>query len=316
MQDHLKHLKSATDLVTTSEATRAGFVALALEKNRKAAPLIAEARALKSAVQPLKRPVELVNQPTLRDALLTAAGVSDKSSRYFRGEGGTLAIREFIQNFLEPVGADWREELVHRFLLTRGDSLGGAMRNATGVLAQRNVVRALIAQLSLEKIPYWWQRKQNDWQAGDALADSELDASALTWIRNNAPRTLICNLDVQVVLKNVDLVFVAADARHYSNFRIALGSPEKYLALGELKGGVDPAGADEHWKTARTSLSRIRDAFKTKNLTPATFFLGYAIVPDMAAEIWTQLQNETLSNAANISNGEQLTVFVRWLVSL
>ena len=34
-----------------------------------------------------------------------------------------------------------------------------------------------------------------------------------------------------------------------------------YMALGELKGGIDPAGADEHWKTARTALSRIHEAF-------------------------------------------------------
>ncbi len=29
---------------------------------------------------------------------------------------------------------------------------------------------------------------------------------------------------------------------------------EKTLMLGELKGGIDPAGADEHWKTANTVL--------------------------------------------------------------
>ncbi len=310
------HLKSAADLITTTEATRGGFVALALEKNRKAAPLIAEARALKSAVAPLNRPTELLNKAELQEALLTAAGVSDKSSRYFRGEGRTLAIREFITNFLEPAGADWREELVHRFLLTRGDALGGAMRNATGILAQRIVIRALIAQLSLEKIPYYWQQKQNVWQQGDHLADAELEATTLTWTKNGAPRSLIFNFDVPVVLKNVDLVLISADARQYSNFRIAIGSPEKYLALGELKGGVDPAGADEHWKTARTSLARIRDAFKTKDLTPATFFLGYAIVTDMATEIWNQLENGTLTNAANISNNDQLAAIARWMVSL
>jgi hypothetical protein len=37
------HLKSSDDIVTTYEATRAGFVALALEKNRRATPYVAEA---------------------------------------------------------------------------------------------------------------------------------------------------------------------------------------------------------------------------------------------------------------------------------
>ncbi len=316
MLAHRQHLKGASDLVTTPEATRAGFVALALEKNRQAAPLIAEARALKSAVAGVARPADLLQKLDIQSALLTAAGASDKSTRYFGAAGRALAIREFIQNFLEPVGAEWREELVYRFLLTRGDALGGTMRNATGIIAQRNVIRALIAQFTLTKTPYFWQQKQGVWLQGDDSADLELGATALTWQRNGAPRALLFNLDVLVVGKNVDLVLLSADARQYSNLRIAVGSPEKYVAMGELKGGVDPAGADEHWKTARTSLSRIREAFGAKNLAPATFFLGYAIVPDMATEMWSQLENGTLTNAANISNSEQLASIARWLVSL
>lgn len=39
------HLQSSDDLVTTYEATRAGFVALALEKNRRATPYVADGSA-------------------------------------------------------------------------------------------------------------------------------------------------------------------------------------------------------------------------------------------------------------------------------
>jgi hypothetical protein len=46
---YLQHLKSSQDLETTYEAVRAGFVALALEKNRRATPFVAQARALKAA---------------------------------------------------------------------------------------------------------------------------------------------------------------------------------------------------------------------------------------------------------------------------
>jgi hypothetical protein len=41
---YLEHLKSSKNLETTYEAVRAGFVALALEKNRRATPLVAEAK--------------------------------------------------------------------------------------------------------------------------------------------------------------------------------------------------------------------------------------------------------------------------------
>ena len=56
---YLRHLKSSKDLETTYEATRAGFVALALEKNRRASPYVAEARALQSAASQATIPADL-----------------------------------------------------------------------------------------------------------------------------------------------------------------------------------------------------------------------------------------------------------------
>src|SRR5215210_5013030 len=90
----------------------------------------------------------------------------------------------------------------------------------------------------------------------------------------------------------------------------------RYVALGELKGGIDPAGADEHWKTARTALLRIREAFSSHGLAPASFFVGAAIVKGMAEEIWTQLENGALTNAANLTDANQVASLCRWLVNL
>jgi hypothetical protein len=41
---YLQHLTSNDDLITNYEAIWAGFVALALEKNRRATPFVAQAR--------------------------------------------------------------------------------------------------------------------------------------------------------------------------------------------------------------------------------------------------------------------------------
>ena len=51
---YLQHLKSSKDLETTYEAVRAGFVSLALEKNRQATPYVEEARALQIAASSAK----------------------------------------------------------------------------------------------------------------------------------------------------------------------------------------------------------------------------------------------------------------------
>ncbi len=60
MKPYQQHLKSSNSLETTYEAVRAGFVALALEKIRRATPLVAEARALKAAAGKAKIPADLL----------------------------------------------------------------------------------------------------------------------------------------------------------------------------------------------------------------------------------------------------------------
>lgn len=41
---YLRHLSASTDLITAPEEIRAGFVALALEKSRRATPFVEQAR--------------------------------------------------------------------------------------------------------------------------------------------------------------------------------------------------------------------------------------------------------------------------------
>jgi len=65
----------------------------------------------------------------------------------------------------------------------------------------------------------------------------------------------------------------------------AYEATKSYIAMGELKGGIDPAGADEHWKTARAALDRIRKAFSKVEVSPHNFFVGAAIAKRMAQEI-------------------------------
>src|SRR5208282_735163 len=59
-KSYLLHLKSSKDLETSYEAVRAGFVALALEKNRRATPFVAQARALKEAASRASTPRDLL----------------------------------------------------------------------------------------------------------------------------------------------------------------------------------------------------------------------------------------------------------------
>lgn len=313
---YLQHLTSSNDLVTPYEAVRAGFVALALEKNRRATPFVAQARALKVSAAKAKTPAELVHIEEIQQALLTAAGVSDKAARHLQPQDKAEAVQGLIQNFLEPAGTNFVEELVYRFLLTRGDTLGGSMRNIGGVLAQRKLSRALISVLTIAGKSYQWLHSTtNTWiQMSDDDSDIELNLRGLSWQRGNQARTLIYNLTVPMVRNNVDLCLFDCSLDAFSP--VVYKSPERYIALGELKGGIDPAGADEHWKTARTALTRIQETFSSFSLKPHTFFIGAAIEKKMAGEIWSQLEVGILENAANLTADNQIVSISAWLCSL
>lgn len=316
MSPYRNHLNSSDDLVTTYEATRAGFVALALEKNRKATPYVAEARALQTAALSAKTPADLLKIKGIESGLFTAAGLSDKALNHLLPEDKQEAIKGLIRNFLEPAGAKFVEELVFRFLLTRGDTLGGSMRNIGGALAQRKLTRAIISTLTIAGINYQWQHaKSRKWlEMTDDDSDIELSLRGLSWQNGTGSRTLIYNLTVPLVKNNVDLCLfnLLPTETEASEYKI----PETYIALGELKGGIDPAGADEHWKTARTALDRIREAFSKAGTTPYTFFVGAAIEKKMSTEIWEQLRLGILSNAANLTDENQVMSISQWLCSL
>ena len=313
---HLRHLTSYTDLVTPYEAIRAGFVSLALEKNRRATPVVAEARALKAAAAQADAPAELVNLSAIQPALLAAAGVSVKAAGHLQAEDKAEAIQGLVRNFLEPAGEHFVEELVFRFLLTRGDALGGSMRNLGGALAQRKLTRAIISTLRIAGVVYeWLPARGKAWvPMSDDDTDVESHLRGLSWALDNRARTLVYNLKVPLVDKNVDLCLLDCQAGDVSAemYRTA----ERYIALGELKGGIDPAGADEHWKTARAALDRIREAFSERRLQPHIFFIGAAIEAAMAEEIWAHLGRGTLENAANLTNDDQIASLSNWLCSL
>ncbi|MBX2927251.1 MAG: hypothetical protein KF852_05395 [Saprospiraceae bacterium] len=311
-------IQSAGDLVTSRTETRAGFIAMALEKNYIAIPYIEEAKVLKSLASIAKEPMELLKLPDLRVGLLTASGLSDKSLNYLNEEDRTLAIKGLIENFLEPAGEHFIDELVYRYLLTKGDALGDKARNLARVLGERKFLRSLIAIFHLTGIAYQWKDSDsNSWlEKPDDDTGIEKRIKALYW-KKKKDRLLLLNINVPMVNKNVDVsVLEGLPSDLKVGKQSIIHQPDKYIALGELKGGIDPAGADEHWKTASSALNRIRSGFENVDLKPKTFFIGAAIENSMAVEIFRHLQNGDLSNAANLTIDQHLTAIGDWLINL
>ena len=312
----LQIISSAADLVTSREQTRAGFINFALEKNKKASPLVAEAKSLHAMAKVAKTPIDLLSITEIRKALLTASGLSDKSLQHLTEEDKTEAINRLIKEFLEPEGEYFVDALVYRYLLIKGDSLGGSMRNLVGALAQQKLIRTVISNLSIIGIDFFWTDvKCKEWFKGNPIAPIEGDIKAMYWNYKGNDRILAFNLTIPLVGKNVDMTLFDARPNDYDEGRI-VRHHDRFLMAGELKGGIDPAGADEHWKTGNSALNRIRNAFDSVEIPIKTSFIAAAIEQSMSQEIYNQLRSEILSYAANLTVDEQLVHFCDWTIKL
>ena len=261
---------------------------------------------------------ELLTIPQVRPFLVTAAGLSEKSLSYLNENDCTMAIQELIEKFLKPAGSAYIDEVIFRYLLIKGDAVGGTMRNRIGVLGQEKLIRAIFSSMSVrgitgEKISSetkMWSTIYTD------IVGVESNVKALNWFNSFGERLLLFNAKIPIVNKNVDICLFSGSVADYDNGRIVQRN-ERALMFGELKGGIDPAGADEHWKTGNSALNRIRDSFRNAGyLAMKTSFIGAAIERSMAEEIYAQLKSGVLTNAANLTNINQLIQYCNWLIEL
>ena len=291
-------IKKPADLITSQQATVDGFIAQAIEKCRIARPYVQQAQQLRESLNQSTDIHALIINAALRDQLLAAAGLSDKARHWLSDDQQDRSLDRILGQLAAAGGDQWRDEILFRFLLTRGDSLGGAMRNITGAAAGRKLVASIIKALAARQIK-------------PQLTKSP--AGKVQYLRWPS-RLLAFDKTPRFVGNNIDAILLRVDDDSLPD-RDVLESPDSYLACGELKGGIDPSGADEHWKTADSALDRIREVFRNKQQVHM-FFAGAAIEDAMAKEIYQQLLDGRMSFAANLTIRQQLSELAAWLVRL
>ncbi len=308
----LPSIASSQDLVTTHGATCQGFLEQAKVKAEKAAIYIQRSREFWEELQGTATIADVLNNPRLQEGLIATAGVSAKASNYLSEED----IKRILSGILEGIPKDrtdaFREELFYRYLLTKGASLDGEMRNYAGAQAARGFILALLDALQIAHDPSVWLK---DVKGSVKLPEAKLLAEShkvqkIAW----QDRVLLFDRKPQLINKNVDVILL--DASELLADTSLLEQHNLYLACGELKGGIDPAGADEHWKTARSALDRVAEVFASKRKKPALFFVGAAIEDAMAAELFQWLQSRKLKHVANLTVPQQVADLISWLVAL
>lgn len=295
-----RFINSPDNLITSHAATVEGFLKQALAKTDKATPYSEKAARFHEALQRVES-IEtidaLLDDVNYRAGLIAAAGFSLKATGHLSKDELDEAIKEVFSTLRDQFGEAFREEIVYRYLLTAGDTLGGSMRNYIGAEGGLKLVTAIIAALP-------------------ANEEAEIKKSDKGKVQRIAwdSRLLLFDVKTALIGNNVDVIML--DTSRNVPLKELVTIPQAYLACGELKGGIDPAGADEHWKTARSALGRIQTTFGRHGHQPALFFVGAAIETRMAQEIYADLNSGLLAHAANLTVPEQVEDLAVWLVAL
>src|SRR3989338_795744 len=172
-----KLIRTASDLVTSREEVCRGFLSQAQAKSQKATPYVQEAQLFES--------VEL-------RTLATAMGFSDKAQRYFSDPQLREAIKPVLDMISKNTGSDFRTEILYRFLLTRGDTLGGEMRNLTGESGPTRFIAAAARALKKRGIdPVFFHGKTG-----------ETKIKGIAWDQ----RALFFDYKPKLIDKNVDVI--------------------------------------------------------------------------------------------------------------
>ena len=348
-------ITSAKDLQTLRTSTRQGFIDQACEKSRRAIEIENRMHGFMLALENIRKIDNLFDLKDYWLELVAAASFSIKAWGYARsGETPDQQKARLRERFTkiyarcqnettdeESCLALFRERILFRSLLTQGESLGGSMRNWIGQVGAGSLVEALQNVLAERgTIEYTKGSKKVHlirWDNRLLLFDTK---PTLHIKGGNVEITLSSSNEEeietsqQLPLNNIDMILLnTSDIPQVQTVwgeslplsaedlmqaeRDLLKNPKYYLACGELKSGNDPAGGDEHWKTAWAAFDRIRNPSSiAKEFRPELFFIGRAIEAVMAANIFERLENGVFSFAANLSNPQQIEALAKWLTAL
>jgi hypothetical protein len=262
-----------------------------------------------------------MNTGNYENGVAPSLEVAQRLSRYFN-----KIISEFIK--ISNVTPMRHLEIV---LSNIGDGLGGVSRNEVGRMASTQIVRYLITDLHSIKqvhsinyaikgsLDFLEEGEEEQENTGELIFTDEIDLEnqldSLEKYRVKYKEMKLKNgysllLDRQIVWYDDDgKAFRIGPDLHSKNDAIDM------IWAGEIKGGADPAGSDEHWKTATQALKRIMDAAEaTHREQPQMSFLATILVDRVAIEAQQWINEGKLTSVYNLTqiseNPDSLRAFL------
>lgn len=199
-----------------------------------------------------------------------------------------------------------------------GDSFGGSWRNEVGRLAYVEVITPLVLHLHqqehLASIVYTIkgriirddEEQVSPRRLHELIIEESLDLEA-ELRRLEEMRLVYRELRLKNgnrLLLNRQITWQDAEGRSYRIGPDLFSSSheEDMLWGGELKGGADPAGSDEHWKTATRAFDRILFACeRTSRPKPPLSFIATILVERVAREAKDWIAQGKLKSVYNLT---------------
>jgi len=213
---------------------------------------------------------------------------------------------------------------IQMFLTNLGDALGGTARNDVGRSASALIVRYIALHMhikgALKSIVYGIKEGTDTEEDENAQQNEGVYETGITQ-----------DLDLASLLENLERQRVKYKELHFHNgislfldrqirwnsvsvrgeqiskkfgvdFHTTEDNSESMRWAAELKGGADPAGSDEHWKTATEALNRIIEASKdTGRNAPELSFIATIFVERVAKAAQKWIDEGKLQSAYNLT---------------
>lgn len=201
-------------------------------------------------------------------------------------------------------------------LANLGDSLGGTSRNEIGRIASTEVVGYIIKHLHpknrLTKIVYRIKGivGDDDPDIGkellvDVLEDTDINALLKDLEGKRVKYRELHFSNGYSLLLDRQIKWYSGDEQEYKigpDFHSTNDQSNSMLWMAELKGGADPAGSDEHWKTATQALVRVIDASeRTGRKRPFISFIAAILVERVAVEAQQWIDDGELTSVYNLT---------------
>lgn len=272
------------------------------------------------------RNIAMLSRKVMRGIGLPTDGQEDRGippSQEFASELAKY-FNGIICKFVLETGVS-RNRHLEILLSNIGDALGGVSRNEVGRYAASQIVRLLV--IHWKKLGYLYSIQyalKKSYIVDESVEENQDNENT---VQNGSTQVFYAtpNTDVEqfldyaesnrvkyqeIVLNNgyrLQLDKQLTWAGTEKSYKIGVDLVSKSVSIdlewgGEIKGGADPAGSDEHWKTATQALNRILEAAeKTGHQKPKLSFFATILVDRVAIEAQQWIDEGRLTSVYNLT---------------